>query len=92
VGFIWSVLTSTDARPRAPIAVEALSHRPSPVNPRRGLVPERAPGANDKALRLLDLDQEGVWAELIYPSLGIWTSSIRDPLLLSAGAKPSMVV
>jgi predicted TIM-barrel fold metal-dependent hydrolase len=50
-------------------------------------VPERAPGANDKALRLLDLDQEGVWAELIYPSLGIWTSSIRDPELVAAGAR-----
>jgi len=47
----------------------------------------RAPGANDKALRLLDLDAEGVWAELIYPSIGIWTSSIRDPELLAAGAR-----
>jgi predicted TIM-barrel fold metal-dependent hydrolase len=50
-------------------------------------VPERAPGANDPALRLLDLDEEGIWAELIYPSLGIWTSSIRDPELLAAGAR-----
>jgi predicted TIM-barrel fold metal-dependent hydrolase len=50
-------------------------------------VPERAPGANDPALRLRDLDEEGIWAELIYPSLGIWTSSIRDPELLAAGAR-----
>ncbi|MGO8864535.1 MAG: amidohydrolase family protein [Acidimicrobiales bacterium] len=50
-------------------------------------VPERAPGANDPALRLVDLDEEGIWAELIYPSLGIWTSSIRDPELLAAGAR-----
>jgi predicted TIM-barrel fold metal-dependent hydrolase len=50
-------------------------------------VPERAPGANDNALRLVDLDHEGIWAELIYPSLGIWTSSIRDPELLAAGAR-----
>lgn len=50
-------------------------------------VPERAPGANDRTLRLKDLDQEGIWAELIYPSLGIWTSSIRDPDLLAAGAR-----
>jgi predicted TIM-barrel fold metal-dependent hydrolase len=50
-------------------------------------VAERAPGANDRALRLLDLDEEGIWAELIYPSLGIWTSSIRDPELLAAGAR-----
>jgi predicted TIM-barrel fold metal-dependent hydrolase len=47
---------------------------------------ERAPGANDKALRLIDLDQEGVWCELVYPSIGIWMSSIRDPELMAAGA------
>ncbi len=52
-------------------------------------VPERAPGANDPTLRLLDLDEEGIWAELIYPSVGIWTSSIRDPDLLAAGRAPS---
>ena len=46
---------------------------------------ERAPGANDMALRLLDLNQEGIWAELVYPSIGIWMSSIRDPKLLAAG-------
>ncbi|WP_041256365.1 amidohydrolase family protein [Frankia sp. EAN1pec] len=50
-------------------------------------VPERAPGANDRKMRLLDLDSEGIWAELIYPSLGMWTSSIRDPELLAAGAR-----
>ncbi len=48
---------------------------------------DRAPGANDMALRLLDLDEEGVWAELVYPSIGIWMSSIRDPELLAAGCR-----
>jgi predicted TIM-barrel fold metal-dependent hydrolase len=46
---------------------------------------ERAPGANDMRLRLIDLDREGIWAELVYPSIGIWMSSIRDPQLLAAG-------
>jgi len=50
-------------------------------------VDERAPGANDKALRIADLDQEGIWAELVYPSIGIWMSSIRDPQLLAAGCR-----
>jgi predicted TIM-barrel fold metal-dependent hydrolase len=50
-------------------------------------VTERAPGANDMRLRLLDLDDEGVWAELVYPSIGIWMSSIRDPELLAAGCR-----
>jgi predicted TIM-barrel fold metal-dependent hydrolase len=48
-------------------------------------VDERAPGANDPTLRLKDLDQEGVWAELVYPSIGIWASSINDPVLLREG-------
>ncbi len=50
-------------------------------------VEERAPGANDPILRLADLDQEGVWAEVIYPSLGTWTSSIADPALMEAGSR-----
>jgi len=50
-------------------------------------VRERAPGANDKALRHVDLDAEGIWAELVYPSIGIWMSSIQDADLLAAGAR-----
>jgi predicted TIM-barrel fold metal-dependent hydrolase len=56
------------------------------TDPETGLtVDERAPGANDPHLRLADLDQEGIWSELIYPSIGIWTSSIEDAALLKAG-------
>jgi predicted TIM-barrel fold metal-dependent hydrolase len=50
-------------------------------------VSERAPGANDPHLRLKDLDEEGIWSELIYPSLSIWASSIDDPALLAAGCR-----
>jgi predicted TIM-barrel fold metal-dependent hydrolase len=56
------------------------------VDPETGqTVMERAPGSNDPRRRLADLDQEGIWAELIYPSIGMWTSSIEDPKLLAAG-------
>jgi predicted TIM-barrel fold metal-dependent hydrolase len=48
-------------------------------------VDERAPNANDPVLRLRDLDEEGVWAELVYPSIGVWTPSINDPWLLREG-------
>ena len=48
---------------------------------------DRAPGANDPHRRLDDLDEEGVWGEVIYPSLGIWTASIEDPLLVRAGCE-----
>jgi predicted TIM-barrel fold metal-dependent hydrolase len=45
----------------------------------------RAPGAGDVQLRLQDLDQEGIWGELVFPSLGMWNASIRDPELLREG-------
>jgi predicted TIM-barrel fold metal-dependent hydrolase len=61
-------------------------HRDMPDDRGRTLG-ERAPGANDPHLRLRDLDAEGVWAELVFPSLGLWTSSIEDPRLLLAGAR-----
>ncbi len=48
---------------------------------------ERAPNANDPVRRLLDLNQEGIWAELVYPSIGIWTASITDPVLLRVGSE-----
>jgi predicted TIM-barrel fold metal-dependent hydrolase len=62
--------------------------RSSLVDPETGQsMNERAPGSNDPRLRLKDLDQEGIWAELIYPSIGIWASSIKDPKLLLEGTK-----
>jgi predicted TIM-barrel fold metal-dependent hydrolase len=48
---------------------------------------ERAPGANDMVLRLKDLNQEGIWAELVYTSIGMWMHSIRDPELMAAGCR-----
>jgi predicted TIM-barrel fold metal-dependent hydrolase len=48
---------------------------------------DRVARGNDPVLRLEDLDQEGIWAELIYPSIGFWMSSIHDPELLAAGCR-----
>jgi len=48
---------------------------------------DRALRGNDPALRVADLDQEGIWAELIFPSIGFWMSSIHDPDLLAAGCR-----
>jgi predicted TIM-barrel fold metal-dependent hydrolase len=47
----------------------------------------RAPGANDPDLRLGDSDEEGIWAEVIYPSLGIWAFNIRTPKLAREGVR-----
>jgi predicted TIM-barrel fold metal-dependent hydrolase len=38
----------------------------------------RPPGARDLDIRLKDLDQEGVWAQLAFPSMGFWTVEIED--------------
>ena len=41
----------------------------------------RPPGARDLDIRLKDLDQEGVWGQLAFPSMGFWTVRITDPEL-----------
>ncbi|MFJ8019387.1 amidohydrolase family protein [Streptomyces sp. NPDC096311] len=49
----------------------------------------RAPGAADISKRLPDLDQEGIWAELVFPSLGMWSSSFRTPEVLREALRVS---
>lgn len=46
----------------------------------------RPPGARDLRARMADLDQEGVWAEVVYSSLGLWEGALRDRGLLRAAA------
>ena len=52
-------------------------------NPRAG---DAGTGRDVKG-RLDDLDDEGIWAELTFPSLGIWSFNIHDPELARAGAR-----
>jgi len=49
----------------------------------------RPPGARDSALRIKDLDGEGIWAELVFPSLGMWNSTFRTPEVLREAIKVS---
>jgi predicted TIM-barrel fold metal-dependent hydrolase len=42
----------------------------------------RPPGSRDVPARVRDLDEEGIWAEVIYPSLGLWQNLIKDPALV----------
>ena len=44
-------------------------------------------GAGDIESRLRDLDEEGIWAEVIYHSIGLWESMIKDPKLLQAATR-----
>lgn len=47
----------------------------------------RPPGSHDAKLRMLDLDAEGIWGEVTFPSLGLWAAMIKDPILVREGAK-----
>jgi len=49
----------------------------------------RAPGARDARARLVDLDHEGIWGEVVFPSLGMWNNSFRDPALLKVAVAAS---
>ena len=49
----------------------------------------KAEGIRDARLRLGDLDHEGVWGEVIFPSLGMWSSTFRTPELLKACMRAS---
>lgn len=41
----------------------------------------RPPGAGDPTERMADLEEQGVWHEVMYPSLGLWISLAEDPEL-----------
>ena len=44
------------------------------------------PGMLDLNLRLADLDGQGVWAEVVFPSMGLWITVIDDAELMRACA------
>jgi len=47
----------------------------------------RPPGSRDINLRMKDLDQEGIWAEVMFQSIGLWCSLIEDPQLIRDAAR-----
>ena len=44
-------------------------------------VHDRPPGASNPRARLVDMDNEGVWGQVLFPSLGIWNNLIKHPEL-----------
>ena len=48
-----------------------------------------AAGARDVDKRLADLNAEGIWSELVFPSLGMWAGSFRTPELMRATMRAS---
>ncbi|MGX7678420.1 amidohydrolase family protein [Jatrophihabitans sp. DSM 45814] len=51
-----------------------------------GALGSRPPGAGNTHERLKDLDEEGIWGEVVFPSVGMWATMIKDPELVRAGA------
>src|ERR1700689_829866 len=48
---------------------------------------KRTIGGNDPVNRIKDLDDEGIWGEVMYPSLGIWTFNVRTPRVVKEGCR-----
>ncbi len=46
-----------------------------------------APGSRDPRIRLDDMDEEGVWAQVVFPSRGLWITTIADPELFRECAR-----
>lgn len=47
----------------------------------------RPPGAFEPAARMKDMEAEGVWAELLFPSVGLWCYLIETPEVAVAAAR-----
>jgi predicted TIM-barrel fold metal-dependent hydrolase len=47
-----------------------------------GELNSRPPGSRDPVARLKDLDNEGIWGEVVYPSVGLWHGLIKNPVAL----------
>ena len=74
------------------VTVDGLEIRRKLPNPKRAEFFEasgRPPGHSNVDIRLKDNDEEGIWAELVFPSLGMWNATFRDPALLKAAMRVS---
>lgn len=47
----------------------------------------RPPGGRDPKARIADLDQEGIWGEVVYSSIGLWATLIEDRDLIREATK-----
>jgi predicted TIM-barrel fold metal-dependent hydrolase len=47
----------------------------------------RPPGSRNVRQRLKDLDEEGIWGEVMYQSIGLWSALIEDAQLIRDAAR-----
>ena len=69
-------------KPKAGLGINA-----RPVGSKEEDFVNRVVGGNDPVARIKDLDDEGVWGEVMYPSLGIWTFNVRTPRVVKEGCR-----
>lgn len=85
---LWERALPVALRPRAPrsvrendreiVSVDGTVVRSDPVDFADAM---RPPGALDHRIRLRDMDDQGIWAEVVFPSRGLWTAVMTDPVL-----------
>lgn len=83
--FRREMMTRSDGKPANSDPLAGNTARPEDSSAEE--LRDRIIGANDSQRRLVDCDNEGVWAEVIYPSLGIWAFNIKTPKVASACAQ-----
>ncbi len=94
---LWRSLLPKDLADRTPRSVKDSDGRfetvfvdgqsfkrrlPSPLQQEFLSSSNKAQGGGDMDARIKDLDQEGIWGEVVFPSLGMWNSCFRDPALV----------
>jgi predicted TIM-barrel fold metal-dependent hydrolase len=68
-------------RPRASSPEMAEAHKKM-----ADIISQGGLGATDPTFRLRHLDEQGVWGEVNFPSIGFWLGEITDPQLSTAAA------
>jgi predicted TIM-barrel fold metal-dependent hydrolase len=94
---LWSSSLPKDLADRTPrsvkdadgefetVFVDGQSFRRNMPNPKQLeflAMSSAAKGSGNMEERIKDLNNEGVWAEVVFPSLGMWNACFRDPKLV----------
>jgi predicted TIM-barrel fold metal-dependent hydrolase len=69
-------------RPKEATAKKIAAFRAAQFSEEQGLR-----GSGDAKVRLEALDDQGVWGEVVFPSLGLWYNEIGSPDLVAAAAR-----
>jgi predicted TIM-barrel fold metal-dependent hydrolase len=79
--------TTTEVRNGRPYEVISVDGRAVRYEPPGFQDDMRPPGAFEATARLKDLQSEGIWAELLFPSVGLWCYLIESADLAIASAR-----